>query len=333
MSSACHPWLALGIVIYLSCAVALSVRDFAQRLSPAARTKRALWGGWLRAILSSLEPPLERLRIHPLSLTYAQLGLSLAAGGLYAIGWIFLAGCFVLGSGILDVLDGSLARRTAQASRRGAFLDSVIDRYAEFLTFLGLGIFFADSVTPWMVWVMIICLFGSLMVSYTRARAEGLGTECQGGLMQRAERYAWLGVCSFLSVVANHLSCTSSHFVFVISLILLAILTNMTALSRVQMVARQLEKDRTEELTPDPGPDLGPDLGDEDLTAPLTTLPGQDTRLLGSMLVTLGTGIVLDSSYWWAGISIILAGLILVSVGWRARWQQKETHAERISQC
>lgn len=240
VSCACHPWLAVGIVIYLSCAVVISVRGFAQRLSQPVQTKRELWGAWMRAILSSLEPPLERLRIHPLSLTYAQLGFSLAAGGLYAIGWIFLAGCFVLGSGILDLLDGSLARRTAQASRRGAFLDSVIDRYAEFLTFLGLGIFFVDSATPWMLWVIVFGLFGSLMVSYTRARAEGLGTQCQGGLMQRAERYAWLGVCSFLSVAANHLVCSSSHLVFIIGLIGLAVLANMTALSRVRMVAAKL---------------------------------------------------------------------------------------------
>ena len=339
MSSACHPWLALTIVFYLSCAVALSVWGFAQRLRPPAQTKRALWGGWMRTILSSLEPSLERLHIRPLSLTYAQLGFSLTAGGLYAGGWIFLAGCFVLGSGILDLLDGSLARRTAQASRRGAFLDSVIDRYAEFLTFFGLGVFFIDSVT-WMIWVILIGLFGSLMVSYSRARAEGLGAECQGGLMQRAERYAWLGIGSFLSVAANHFSCTSSHLVLAICLVLLAVLTNMTALSRVQMVAQQLAENRTVahayDLSRDRGQALSQDsqdLNEKDLTASLTALPGQDARLLGSMLVTLGMGIVLDSAYWWTGISIILAGLIWVGMGWKAYWRQKERHAERISSC
>lgn len=64
---------------------------------------------------------------------------------------------------------------------------------------------------------------------------------------------------------------------------------------------------------------------------PLTALPGQDKRLLGSMAVTFGTGIVLDTSYCWAGISIILGGLILVSLGWKVGWQHKETRPERIS--
>jgi len=69
---------------------------------------------------------------------------------------------------VLDLLDGSLARRTAQATRRGAFLDSVIDRYAEFFTFCGLGEFFSGS---WMLWVVAFGLLGSIMVSYARARA------------------------------------------------------------------------------------------------------------------------------------------------------------------
>ena len=160
------------------------------------------------------------------------------AGLAYALGGVFLGGCFVLGSGILDLLDGGLARRTQQASRRGAFLDSVIDRYAEFFTFLGLGVFFAHS---WLVWIIVFGFFGSLMVSYTRARAEGLGTECRGGLMQRGERYVLLSLASWLSVAANHLSSSSSHFVLIAGLIFMAVATNMTALSRVRTVAAALK--------------------------------------------------------------------------------------------
>ncbi len=159
------------------------------------------------------------------------------AGLAYALGGVFLGGCFVLGSGILDLLDGGLARRTQQASRRGAFLDSVIDRYAEFFTFLGLGVFFAHS---WLVWVIVFGFFGSLMVSYTRARAEGLGTECRGGLMQRGERYVLLSLASFLSVATNHLLCSSSHFVLIASLVFMAVSTNLTAVSRARNVSSAL---------------------------------------------------------------------------------------------
>jgi CDP-diacylglycerol--glycerol-3-phosphate 3-phosphatidyltransferase len=78
-------------------------------------------------------------------------------------------------------------------------------------------------------------------VSYTRARAEGLGVECRGGLMQRAERYILLGVSSLFSTVLNHLSCRSTHFILVGGLILLAALTNLTALSRIRTVVATLE--------------------------------------------------------------------------------------------
>jgi phosphatidylglycerophosphate synthase len=132
-----------------------------------------------------------------------------------------------------------VARRTAQATRRGAFLDSVIDRYAEFFTFCGLGVFFSAS---WMLWVVALGFLGSVMVSYARARAEGLGVECRGGLMQRGERYVLLGVSSLLSTIFNHLSCQSSHYFLMLGLLLLAVLTNLTAVSRVRAVVAALEE-------------------------------------------------------------------------------------------
>lgn len=214
------------------------MRGFYRRTNLSPRTRRDLIGDWMRATLASFEPTLERLNVTPLSLTFAQLGFSCVAGLAYALGEVFLGGYFVLGSGILDLLDGGLARRTQQASRRGAFLDSVIDRYAEFFTFLGLGIFFAHS---WLVWIIVFGFFGSLMVSYTRARAEGLGAECRGGLMQRGERYVLLSLASWLSVAANHLSCSSSHVVLIAGLVFMAVSTNVTALSRARTVAVELK--------------------------------------------------------------------------------------------
>ena len=233
----CQPWLGLAIVSYVICAVALSMHGFLQRSGPLSQSRRENIIGWMRAELASLEPGLERLGLSPLALTYSQIGLSALAGLAYARGAIFVAGWCVLASGILDLLDGSLARRTGQASRRGAFLDSVIDRYAEFVTFLGLGIFFGGS---WLVFIVVFGFFGSLMVSYTRARAEGLGVECLGGLMQRGERYVLLSLSSFLSVATNHLLCSSSHFVLIASLVFMAVSTNLTAVSRARTVSSAL---------------------------------------------------------------------------------------------
>ena len=235
----CHPWLASGFILYLVIAVALSLRGFVRRTRSLPASTRERIAQWMRTTLASLEPTLVRLGVRPSQLTSAQLGMSLLAGAAYATGRIFLGGWLVLGCGVLDLLDGSLARRTAQATRRGAFLDSVIDRYAEFFTFCGLGVFFSGS---WMLWVVAFGLLGSIMVSYARARAEGLGVECRGGLMQRGERYLLLGGGSLLSTGVNHLSCQPTHFLLTLSLVLLAVLTNLTALSRVRAVMTTLEE-------------------------------------------------------------------------------------------
>jgi CDP-diacylglycerol--glycerol-3-phosphate 3-phosphatidyltransferase len=163
--------------------------------------------------------------------------MSVLAGLAYAVGYIFLGGWLLFGCGILDLLDGGLARRTARVTHQGAFLDSVIDRYAEFFTFCGLGVFFYHS---WMLWVVALALLGSMMVSYTRARAEGLGVECRGGLMQRAERYILLGLSSYLSTILNHFLCQPTHVMLSIGLIFLAVLANLTAFSRVRFVVTAL---------------------------------------------------------------------------------------------
>ena len=237
LSVSCQPWLGLAIVSYVTCAIVLSIRGFLRRSGSASPSRRESIAGWTRAEMAALEPGLERLGLSPLALTYSQLGFSALAGLAYAWGAIFIGGWCVLVSGILDLLDGSLARRTGRASRRGAFLDSVIDRYAEFVTCVGLGIFFGKA---WLVFIVALGLFGSLMVSYTRARAEGLGVECRGGLMQRGERYVLLSLSSFVSVAANHLFCSSSHVVLIASLVFMAVSTNLTAVSRARSVSSTL---------------------------------------------------------------------------------------------
>jgi len=317
----CYPWLAAALILYIAGACTISCRGFLRRAHVLPRAIRDQLAQWARTTLAALEPLLVRFGIHPTLLTLAQLGMSVLAGVAYAAGCVFLGGWLVLGCGVLDLLDGSLARRTARATPRGAFLDSVIDRYAEFFTFCGLGSFFAGS---WMLWVVVFGFLGSIMVSYTRARAEGLGIECRGGLMQRAERYVLLGVGSFLSTAYNHVVCQPTHFLLSSALVLFAVSTNLTALSRVRAVLLVVEERGVSTLTMDDT--------QMDTHLSLPAPPGQEKRLLGSMFLPLGVGFVLETSYQWSGIVIILIALTLVIWGWGESWLQGALYTRRNAQ-
>src|SRR5262249_6912448 len=178
-------------------------------------------------------------RVRPDALPAAQLVVSVLAGAAFWKGWIFLAGWLTILAGSLDILDGGVARSGGRASPRGAFLDSVADRCAEFATFLGLGAFFRDS---WVLLAVAIAAFASLMVSYPGARAEGLGLALQIGRAQRPERYVVLGFGGWLSGLVAHLACPvigrPTHVVLAGAVVVLAVLSTWTALRRAQDAAR-----------------------------------------------------------------------------------------------
>ena len=132
--------------------------------------------------------PLERLligRVSPNVITASSLLLCGVTGAAVALGHLPGAVWIYAFAGILDVLDGRLARLANQQTPAGALFDSVSDRWGELFVFAGYLWFLHDS--PWLLAVMS-AVGGSMMVSYTRARAEGLGVELAGGMMQRAER-------------------------------------------------------------------------------------------------------------------------------------------------
>jgi CDP-diacylglycerol--glycerol-3-phosphate 3-phosphatidyltransferase len=196
---------------------------------------------WYRECTGPIVEALATTRIGPDLLTYAQGVLALFAGFAFASGAIFIGGWLVIVTGTLDVLDGSLARHSGQGTVRGAFVDSVVDRYAELLIYGGLAVHFRQS---WVLWVIALAMFGSMMVSYTRARAEGLGVDCQIGGAQRAERVVLLGLGSMLSDIVGHVwSALTGDFtqgVLVAVLVILATISNTTAFGRARWVARQL---------------------------------------------------------------------------------------------
>ena len=183
-------------------------------------------------VLSVLRPittALIRSGIHPNSLTFAGFAVSVGAAWLYGTGSLAWAAVLVLVAGVFDLLDGAVAREGERMSRYGAFLDSNIDRYAEIVVFVGiLWRFQSDVFTQLGV---VIAITGSLMVSYTKARAEGLGKEVGGGLLQRPERIVLIAVGSFFGEIGLR------AVVWI-----LAVFTNLTSIQRMLLVAKSMKK-------------------------------------------------------------------------------------------
>jgi CDP-diacylglycerol--glycerol-3-phosphate 3-phosphatidyltransferase len=197
--------------------------------------------GWYKSILDPIQRRLVAWEVHPDALTWAQLAVSVLAGAAFAAGAMFLAGWLTILAGTLDIFDGALARARGTASARGAYLDSVVDRWAEVATFAGVGAWFRDS---WLLGAVALAAVGSLMVSYARARAEGLGLALLQGSMQRPERYVLLGFGAWISGLVGHVTCTSGgspgHWVLGGAVCVLAALSTWTAVRRAQLALRAL---------------------------------------------------------------------------------------------
>jgi len=219
-----------------------------------AKAQRILDGdisAWWIAVISPLENFIIRRHLNPNFVTTLSFCFSLVGCVFFYIGWLFLAGWVVLFSGTLDILDGRIARKTGLVSRQGAFFDSVLDRYGEILIFLGLAAHFRESN---LFSLILLALAGSLMVSYTRARAEGLGIACKEvGIMQRPERIVLLGFGAIFSSILfrlrNLIGTDLQPYLMGFVLVLIAVLANWTAVSRIVHVMRELQKDR-ERLDP-----------------------------------------------------------------------------------
>jgi CDP-diacylglycerol---glycerol-3-phosphate 3-phosphatidyltransferase len=174
-------------------------------------------------------------------------------GDLSYVGW---AGALVLFAGLFDMLDGQVARLGKMSSSFGALLDSVLDRYSELFMFLGICYYLIAHHYLMSSLVAFIGLIGSMMVSYTRARAEGLGIDCKGGLMQRPERIILIGTSALACGIASHYITGSYRLyipgisfhvfetmsIFTIPLTVLAVLTNLTAFNRLMDARNALER-------------------------------------------------------------------------------------------
>ena len=199
-------------------------------------------------ITRALVRPLDvfvRNRVNPNWITTVGVLVNALAALAFFLFYIPLGGALVLLGGLLDVVDGHVAKRADMVTVFGSFYDSTTDRIAEVLVLLGVMSLYLGKEPnlgePWYAYVVALALAGSLMVSYTRAKAEALGIDCKVGLMQRAERIILLG--------GSTLFFGSWHRGVVLNWVMLAmaVLTNLTAVYRIWWVARYL---RTTEPKP-----------------------------------------------------------------------------------
>jgi CDP-diacylglycerol--glycerol-3-phosphate 3-phosphatidyltransferase len=174
---------------------------------------------------------LANLGVSPDHLTWSGLLASMIAGALVAYGRFQLAALALLLGALLDVLDGSVARASDRTSRFGAFLDSTVDRITEMFFFAGLLVYFItiESSTLYVV-LTFFAAGGSFLVSYTRARAEGLGIKCEVGVMERPERLVLLLVATLIGAPAIR-----------IALWILTVLVAWTSLQRMHHVWKETQ--------------------------------------------------------------------------------------------
>jgi CDP-diacylglycerol--glycerol-3-phosphate 3-phosphatidyltransferase len=199
-----------------------------------------------RGFEASLVPIIRWLiarRVHPNLLTTVGTVVLVGSAVTFAMGLVRLGGFLLLLSGVFDMLDGRVARGSELASKFGAFYDSTLDRFGEAALFGGIAIYFMQGGVPSSLAVPAVCvamgaLSCSLLVSYARARAEGLGLHCKVGIAQRAERILGLGAPSlFLGAGPN-------GFLLLGIVTLLALVALVTVVQRVQHVYRITRKVR-----------------------------------------------------------------------------------------
>jgi CDP-diacylglycerol--glycerol-3-phosphate 3-phosphatidyltransferase len=215
----------------------------------ARRAISPLLGRWVRDwavwVLGPLERALVARSVSPTLLNFVGALAGLGAGVAFGGARPALAAWLLALGGISDILDGRVARARGLVSRRGAFLDSTLDRFAETATFVGLAWLLAGS--PWRTAVVAAALGGSLLVSYTRARGEALGAPFVGGLMQRPERVLLLIVGGLLEPAAGRLGWAPGTVLTAVATIV-ACGTLATAVHRAAGVARRLAETDAVEL-------------------------------------------------------------------------------------
>jgi len=182
-----------------------------------------------KASLTRLGDPVARalLRAHvrPNHLTVVGLGVSIVAAGALAQGGLRVGAVLLALAGLFDFFDGSLARLANSVSAFGAFLDSVVDRYSDLVVLLGVVLYYHRAADTTGVFLTMVALVGTIMTSYTKARAQSIGVACEIGLIERPER--------LILLIAG-----ATFHLLTPAMVALAALTNLTAIQRIVYTQR-----------------------------------------------------------------------------------------------
>src|SRR5665811_1797591 len=145
--------------------------------------------GWFfGSIINAIVRWLALSRIHPNVLTFIGLLINIYAAWLLSRGGFRWAAVVVIAAGLFDMVDGRVARATSQVTRFGGFFDSVVDRYSDLALYVGLLVYYASINRFFYIVLTAIVMMGSVMISYTRSRAENAIPKCKVGFLERPER-------------------------------------------------------------------------------------------------------------------------------------------------
>jgi CDP-diacylglycerol--glycerol-3-phosphate 3-phosphatidyltransferase len=193
-----------------------------------------MFTAWLRQVSRWFVEPLAaflaRLGLTPNALTVIGCLLNLVVAVIIARGDLLWGGIALAAASGFDAMDGAVARKVGQATKFGAFLDSVLDRVSESAVLLGLAYYDLQQGATLAAFLAFVAIVGSMLVSYTRARAEGLGVDCKVGFLTRVERCLLL----IVALIAN---------LTVPALWILAVGTVFTSIQRIWHVHRLLAGD------------------------------------------------------------------------------------------
>ncbi|MGC4116209.1 MAG: CDP-alcohol phosphatidyltransferase family protein [Myxococcales bacterium] len=254
LSPRARVWTALfpglAVVLYFLIALVIFsgialVRGIPRDAEVEPRGRTVILGFYLRHFFFWAVRPLARAilwtRIPPTAITLLAALLGLASGFLVAAGRFALGGWIFLASGILDTVDGRVARARGEVSTRGSAIDSVLDRYSDAALLVGLAWYY--RATPVLL-AALLALVGGLLVPYIRAKGESLGVSVREGQLQRAERVVVLGLSAALSPVfeALHdpLARHPMHWLAAGGLVFVALGSNATAVTRLLGLLRAL---------------------------------------------------------------------------------------------
>ncbi len=168
-------------------------------------------------------------KIHPNVLTFLGLVINIAAAVYLAMGQFMTGGFIIIGAGLFHMVDGRVARETYQVTRFGGYFDSVLDRYSDLALLMGLLVYYGNIGRPWYVVLTAVVMAGSVMVSYTRARAENTIPSCKVGFMERPERVVLLIIGALFDRMAPVLW-------------VIAVLSNITVIHRMAFTYQEAKR-------------------------------------------------------------------------------------------